>query len=67
MLNKMLEVVLVIMLVILTIVAFMWLFVVLRCMIQIVICDYERWKRYKAEKERYRKMEDKFKNRKLTD
>ena len=61
--NKMLEVVLVIM----TILAFIGLFVILRCAIQIVICDYERWKRYKAEKKRYRKMEDKFKNRKLTD
>ena len=66
--NKMLEVVLVIMLVLLTIVAFMWVFVVLRCAIQIIICDYERWKQYKAKKkERYHKMEDKFKNRKLTD
>ena len=63
MLNKMLEA----MLGILTIVSFIGLFVILRCVIQIVICDYERWKRYKAEKERYRKMEDKIKNRKLTD
>lgn len=61
--NKMLE----IMLVILTIASFIGLFVLLHCVIQIVICDYEMWKRHKAEKERYRKMEDKFKNRKLTD
>lgn len=63
MLNKMLEA----MLVILTIASFIGLFVLLHCGIQIVIYDYERWKRYKAEKERYHKMEDKFKNRKLTD
>lgn len=63
MLNKTLEA----MLVILTIASFIGLFVMLHCAIEIVICDYERWKRYKAEKERYHKMEDKFKNRKLTD
>lgn len=61
--NKILEA----MLVILTIGSFMGLFVILHCAIQIVICDYEMWKRNKAEKERYHKMEDKFKNRKLTD
>ena len=63
MLNKILEA----MLVILTIASFIGLFVMLHCAIEIVICDYERWKQYKAEKERYHKMEDKFKNRKLTD
>lgn len=61
--NKMLD----IMLVILTIVSFLGLFVILHCVIQIVICDYEMWKRNKAEKDRCRQMEDKFKNRKLTD
>lgn len=61
--NKILEV----MLVILTIASFIGLFVLLHCAIQLVICDYEMWKRYKAEKERYHKIEDKFKNRKLTD
>lgn len=61
--NKLLEA----MLVILTIASFIGLFVILHCAIEIVICDYERWKRYKAEKELYHKMEDKFKNRKLTD
>lgn len=63
MLNKMLEV----MLAILTITSFIGVFVLLHCGIQIVIYDYKRWKQYKAEKERYHKMEDKFKNRKLTD
>lgn len=61
--NKMLE----IMLVILTIASFLGLFVLLHCVIHIVICDYEMWKRNKAEKDRCRRMEDKFKNRKLTD
>lgn len=61
--NKMLEA----MLVILTIVSFIGVFVILHCAIEIVICDYERWKQYKAEKERCRQMENKFKNRKLTD
>lgn len=61
--NKMLE----IMLVILTIASFVGLFVLLHCVIQIVIFDYEMWKRNKAEKDRCRQMEDKFKNRKLTD
>ena len=48
-------------LVIMTIASFLALFFITYCLIQIVVCDY------KAEKERYRKMEDKFKNRKLTD
>lgn len=61
--NKMLE----IMLVILIIASFLDLFVMIRCVIQIVIFDYEMWKRNKAEKDRCRQMEDKFKNRKLTD
>lgn len=61
--NKMLE----IMLVILTIGAFIGLFVMLRCAIQLVIYDYEMLKRKKAEKERYHQIKDKFKNRKLTD
>ena len=61
--NKMLE----IMLVILIIASFLGLFVMIRCAIQIVILDYEMWKRKKAEKDRCRQMEDKFKNRKLTD
>lgn len=63
MLNKMLE----IMMAILTIAAFIGLFVILRCVIQIVIFDYEMWKRKKAEKDCCRQIEDKFKNRKLTD
>lgn len=63
MLNKMLE----IMLVILTITAFLGLFVLIHFVIQIAICNYEMWKRNKAEKDRRRQMEDKFKNRKLTD
>lgn len=61
--NKMLE----IMLVILTIASFIGLFVMLHCAIQLVIYDYEMLKRKKAEKDRCRQMEDKFKNRKLTD
>lgn len=61
--NKMLE----ILLIMLTIGSFIGLFVLLHCAIQIVICDYEMWKRKKAEKERYHQLEDKFKNRKLTD
>ena len=60
MLNKMLEIML-------TIGSFIGLFVLLHCAIQMVICDYEMWKRKKAEKERYHQLEDKFKNRKLTD
>lgn len=63
MLNKILDT----MLVILTIASFIGLFVMLHCAIQIVICDYEMWKRKKAEKEHYHQIEDKFKNRKLTD
>lgn len=63
MLNKILE----IMLVILTIASFLGLLVMIHCVVQIAICDYEIWKRNKAEKDRCRQMEDKFKNRKLTD
>lgn len=54
-------------LVIMTIASFLALFFITYCLIQIVVCDYKAWKWNKAEKERYRKMEDKFKNRKLTD
>ena len=43
------------------------LFLVTYVLIQIVVCNYKAWKRNKAEEDRYRKMEDKFKNRKLTD
>ena len=46
---------------------FLALFLLTYVLIQIVVCDYKAWKRNKAEKDRYRKMEDKFKNRKLTD
>ena len=62
--NKILEIMLVILL---TIASFLGLFVMIRCVIQIVIFDYEMWKRNKAEKDRCRQMEDKFRNRKLTD
>ena len=54
-------------LVITTIASFLAVLFITYLLIRIVVCDYERWKRYKAEKDRYRKMEDKFKNRKLTD
>ena len=54
-------------LVIMTSASFLALFFTTYLLIQIVICDYKAWKRNKAEKDRYRKMEDKFKNRKLTD
>lgn len=63
MMNKMLEA----MKVALTIGSFIGLFVILHCAIEIVICDYEAWKRNKEEKKRCHQMEDKFKNRKLTD
>ena len=61
--NKMIEAWLVIMI----IGSFLALFFITYLLINIVICDYKAWKRNKAEKDRYRKMEDKFKNRKLTD
>lgn len=54
-------------LVIMTIASFLALFFITYLLIQIVICDYKAWKLNKAEKERCRQMEDKFKNRKLTD
>lgn len=54
-------------LVIIIIECFLALFLVTCVLIQIVVCDYKAWKRNKAEEDRYRKMEDKFKNRKLTD
>lgn len=54
-------------LVIIIIEFFLALFLVTYVLIQIVVCDYKAWKRNKAEEDRYRKMEDKFKNRKLTD
>ena len=54
-------------LVIMAIESFLALFLTTYLLIQMVVCDYKAWKRNKAEKERYHKMEDKFKNRKLTD
>lgn len=39
----------------------------LRCLILIFVCDYEMWKREKEENNRYKQVEDEFKNRKLTD
>nr|DAH24521.1 MAG TPA: Protocadherin-15, LHFPL5, protocadherin, tip link [Bacteriophage sp.] len=39
----------------------------LRCLIGIFVCDYEMWKRKKEDKNRYHQIEDKFKDRKLTD
>jgi hypothetical protein len=54
-------------LVIIIIECFLALFLVTYVLIQIVVCDYKARKRNKAEEDRYRKMEDKFKNRKLTD
>lgn len=47
--------------------SFIGLVVMLHCAIDIIICDYETWKRKKAEKDRCRQIEDKFKNRKLTE
>lgn len=54
-------------LVIMTIGSFLALFLALYLMIQTIVCDYKLWKLEKEEKEHYRKKEDKFKNRKLTD
>lgn len=39
----------------------------LRCLILIFVDDYEMWKRKKEDENRYHQVEDKFKNRKLTD
>ena len=63
MMNKMLEA----MMVVLTIGSFIGLFIMIHFAIEIIVCDYEAWKRHKEEKERCHQMEDKFKNRKLTD
>lgn len=38
-----------------------------RCLILIFIYDYEMWKLEKEDKNRYHQVEDKFKDRKLTD
>lgn len=40
---------------------------VLRCLILIFVYDYKMWKREKEDENRYHQVEDKFKNRKLTD
>lgn len=61
--NKIFEV----FLVITTIAYFLAVLFITYFLIRIVVCDYKAWKRNKAEEDRYRKMEDKFKNRKLTD
>lgn len=39
----------------------------LRCLILIFVYDYKAWKREKEEKDYHRRVEDPFKNRKLTD
>lgn len=61
--NKIFEALLVMM----TIASLLGVFATIYFIIRIVVCDYTAWKQNKAEKERYRRMEDKFKNRKLTD
>lgn len=40
---------------------------ILRCLILIFVYDYQMWKREKEDKSHCYQMEDKFKNRKLTD
>lgn len=40
---------------------------IIRCLILLFAYDYEMWKRKKEDKNRYHQVEDKFKNRKLTD
>lgn len=54
-------------LVIIIIEMFLGLLLITYLLIRIVVRDYKAWKRNKAKEDRYRKMEDKFKNRKLTD
>nr|DAO87373.1 MAG TPA: cytochrome B6-F complex subunit [Caudoviricetes sp.] len=61
--NKMLD----IFMVILLIASILALIFITRCLIGIFICDYEMWKRKKEDKNRYHQIEDKFKDRKLTD
>lgn len=53
--------------VVLLIVFILILLFIIRCLILIFICDYEMWKRKKEENNRYKQVEDEFKNRKLTD
>ena len=40
---------------------------ILHCLILTFVYDYEMWKREKEDKSHCHKVEDKFKNRKLTD
>lgn len=40
---------------------------ILRCLILLFAYDYETWKRKKEDKNHCHQVEDKFKNRKLTD
>ena len=53
--------------VIMLIASILALIFILRCLIGIFACDYDMWKRKKKEKDYHHKVEDKFKNRKLTD
>lgn len=47
--------------------AILALIFITRCLILIFICDYKMWKLKKEDKNRYHQVEDKFKDRKLTD
>lgn len=40
---------------------------ILRCLILLFVYDYEMWERKKEDKNHCHQVEDKFKNRKLTD
>ena len=63
MVNKMIDAFMVVLL----IASILAILFITRCLILIFIDDYKMWKLEKEDDNRYRQMEDKFKDRKLTD
>ena len=53
--------------VIILIASILALIFILRCLILLFVYDYEMWERKKEDKNHCHQVEDKFKNRKLTD
>ena len=67
MIDAFMVVMMIVFMVIILIASILGLIFILRCLIVLFAYDYEMWKRKKEDKNHCYQVEDKFKNRKLTD
>ena len=67
MIDAFMVVMMIVFMVIILIASILGLIFILRCLIVLFAYDYEMWKRKKEDKNHCHQVEDKFKNRKLTD